>query len=173
MPLEYKSRPSARKTVLGGGIPLNEIGHLADQHRRALEGRSWHGPAILDALKGVTAAGAAARPLADVHSIWEIVRHIEAWDRVALRRIRGETVSLTDEEDWPSIEEPGRAAWRRDVESMKATHRELNRAIAKLTTARLDRKPGPTSRIKLFHLVYGIIEHEIYHAGQIAILRKA
>lgn len=56
---------------------------------------------------------------------------------------------------------------------MKATHRKLNRAIAGLSTARLDRTPGPTGRRKLFHLIYGVIQHEIYHAGQIAILRKA
>ena len=152
---------------------MNEIGHLADQHRRALEGGAWHGPAILEALSGVTAPVAAARPLADAHSIWEIVRHIEAWDRVTIRRIAGETVSLSDEEDWPSIEKTDRASWRRDVEAMKATHRELNRAMARLTTARLDRKPSPGSSIKLFHLIYGIIQHEIYHAGQIALLKKA
>ena len=152
---------------------MNEIGHLTDQHRRALAGGAWHGPAVLDALKGVTASRAASRPLDATHSIWEIVRHIEAWDRVAIRRIRGETVDLSDAEDWPPIGKTGPASWRRDVESMKATHRELNRAIARLTAGRLERKPGPRSRRKLFHLVYGVIQHEVYHAGQIAILKKA
>jgi len=73
---------------------MNEVRHLADQHRRALEGGAWHGPALLEALAGVTAKRASSRPISKAHSIWEIVLHIEAWDRVVVGRLTGKPIDL-------------------------------------------------------------------------------
>jgi uncharacterized damage-inducible protein DinB len=152
---------------------VNEVEHLTDQHRRALEGEAWHGPAIRDVLKGVTAKVAAARPLPDAHSIWEIVHHIEAWDGSVLGRLIGKPVDMSDPDtDWPPVRDTGPAAWKRSVKSMEATHAKLNRAIAGLTPKRLDQNVAPRRAIKLYHLIHGVIQHEIYHAGQIALLKK-
>ncbi|HYR68430.1 MAG TPA: DinB family protein [Candidatus Dormibacteraeota bacterium] len=151
---------------------MNEVKHLAEQHRRALEGGAWHGPALLEVLRGVTAKRAAERPIRTVHSIWEILLHIEAWDRVVLGRLTGHPIDLSDEENWPDVRDVSPAAWRRAVASMKSTHQKLNRQIAKLTPARLDIGYGPRKRYKMFRLVHGVVHHELYHAGQIAILKK-
>ena len=151
---------------------MNEVKHLAEQHRRALEGHGWHGPALLEVLRGVTAKRAASRAIRKAHSIWEIVLHIEAWDRVVLGRLTGNPIELSDEENWPDVRDVSSAAWKRTIESMKSTHARLNRAIAKLTPARLDAGYGPRKRYKIFRLVHGVVHHELYHAGQIAILKK-
>ena len=151
---------------------MNEVRHLADQHRRALEGGAWHGPALLEALAGVTAKRAASRPISKAHSIWEIVLHIEAWDRVVLGRLTGKPIDLSDEENWPEVEDGSPAAWKRAVESMKSTHGKLGREIAKLKPARLDAGYGRRKQYKIFRLVHGVVHHELYHAGQIAILKK-
>lgn len=151
---------------------MNEVKHLADQHRRALEGGAWHGPALLEALRGVTAKRAASRPIRAAHSIWEIVLHIEAWDRVVLGRLTGRPIDLSDEENWPDVRDVSPGAWKRAVASMKSTHQKLHRQIEKLTPARLDAGYGPRKRYKLFRLVHGVVHHELYHAGQIAILKK-
>jgi len=151
---------------------MNEVKHLADQQRRALEGGGWHGPALLEVLQGVTAKRAAARPIRTVHSIWEIVLHIEAWDRVVLGRLTGHPIDLSDAENWPAVRDVSPGAWKRAVASMKSTHQKLNRRIAKLTPARLDGGYGPRKRYKIFRLVHGVVHHELYHAGQIAILKK-
>jgi uncharacterized damage-inducible protein DinB len=157
---------------------MNEVKHLADLHRSsgttavALEGQAWHGPALAQVLKGVTAARAASRPIRSAHSIWEIMLHVEAWDRAVLGRLTGNPIQLSDEEDWPEVEDRSPTAWKRAVASMKATHSKLNRAIARLTLKRLDAGYGPGKRYKIFRLVHGVIHHEVYHAGQIAILKK-
>src|SRR5688572_19487229 len=106
-----------------------EIERLADEHRRALRGPSWHGPHVLQVLEGVSAEMASRRPIAGAHTIWEIVRHIEVWDRVVLRRVHGEIFDPTPEEDWPPVPDAGEDAWKRDLAAMVATHEELNRAI--------------------------------------------
>jgi uncharacterized damage-inducible protein DinB len=71
----------------------SEAARIADQLRRAFDGSAWHGPALLELLEDVNAATAAAKPLAKVHSIWELVLHIAVWDGVALRRLSGENAS--------------------------------------------------------------------------------
>lgn len=151
---------------------MGEVKHLAEQHRRALEGEAWHGPALLEVLEGVTAKRATSRPISGAHSIWEIVLHIEAWDRVVLGRLTGAPIELSNEEDWPDVRDVTPAAWKRAIGSMKSTHQKLNREIAKLSDARLGAGYGPGKRYKMFRLVHGVVHHELYHAGQIAILKK-
>ena len=151
--------------------PAGEIERLADEHRRALNGPSWHGPAVLQALEGVSAEKAGRRPIPGAHTIWEIVRHVEVWDRVVLRRIRGEIFDPTPEEDWPPVRETGADAWRRDLAAMVATHEELSQAIGALTPDALQIRVTE-DRPELFRLVYGALHHELYHAGQIALLKK-
>jgi uncharacterized damage-inducible protein DinB len=152
---------------------MGEVKHLTDVHRRALEGGAWHGPALLEVLKGVTPKQAMARPIPDGHTIWEIVLHIEAWDRSVLGRLIGKPFMVTAEVNWPSIPDTSKAAWTRAIRSMVTTHKKLNRAIAKLAPAKMNRKYTPQSVNKLYHLVHGVVSHELYHAGQIAILKKA
>ena len=74
---------------------MTETFRLADQIRRAFEGNAWHGDSILELLSDVNAKTAAARPIKDAHTIWEVLLHIAAWDDVATRRIRGTAVQLT------------------------------------------------------------------------------
>ncbi|HET9252589.1 MAG TPA: DinB family protein [Candidatus Eisenbacteria bacterium] len=148
-----------------------EIERLADEHRRALRGPSWHGPSVLQVLDGVRAETASRRAVPGAHTIWEIVRHIEVWDRVVIRRIEGEIFDPTPEQDWPPVLESDEASWTRDVAAMVATHEELNAAIRGLTPDALDVRAAE-NRPELSRLVYGAAHHELYHAGQIAILRK-
>lgn len=156
----------------GEGTGLErEIGHLAEVHRGALRGPSWHGPSLVEVLEGVDAASASRRPIAGAHTIWEIVRHVETWDRVVLRRLQGAFVEPTDEEDWPPVSAKDEAAWKRDTASMIATHDQLNEAIRSLTPELLD-EPVAAGKRALFHMVHGAVAHELYHAGQIAILKK-
>lgn len=158
-------------TSVKDDVRAREIEHLAGEHRRALRGEAFHGPGVLEVLEGVTAQTAQRRSVPGAHTIWEIVRHIEVWDRVVLRRIQGEIFDPTPEEDWPPVLESDEASWVRDVAAMVATHEELNRAILGLTPGALEVRVAE-NRPELFRLVYGASHHELYHAGQIAILRK-
>ncbi len=145
---------------------------ISDQLRRAFEGDAWHGPALLELLQDVDAATAAAKPLPDVHSIWELVLHIAAWDEAARRRIGGETVQLTGTDNFPVVPKATGAAWRKAVTQAKRMHDALVKTVKALPESRLrDRVPG--KKYDFYHMLHGVAQHELYHAGQIAILKKA
>ena len=149
----------------------SEAARIADQLRRAFDGSAWHGPALLELLDDVDSATAAAKPLPNVHSIWELVLHIAVWDAVALRRLSGEKSQPTGAKNFPPVSKPTEAAWRKAVAATKLTHATLVKTVAALSDSRLcDRVPG--KRYDFYHMLHGIAQHELYHAGQIAILKK-
>ena len=154
---------------------MSETTRLADQIRRAFEGDAWHGDSLLELLVEVDAATAAARPIKDAHSIWELVLHIAAWDGAVIRRTQGKAVELTDNQNFPPVKDVGDPAWRSAIESVKKTHAELVKAVAAFPDSRLmDQVPGKTGdHYNFFYLFSGIVQHELYHAGQIALLKKA
>jgi uncharacterized damage-inducible protein DinB len=152
--------------------PTSEAASIADQLRRAFDGSAWHGPALLELLADVDAATAFAKPLANAHSIWELLLHIEVWDGAGLRRLAGQKYQPTGLANFPMPAKPTEAAWRKAVASAKRTHSALVKTVAALPDERLcDRVPG--KRYDFYHMLHGIAQHELYHAGQIALLRKA
>ena len=144
---------------------------IADQLRRAFEGDAWHGPALLELLRDVDSATAAAKPLPNAHSIWELVLHIAAWDGAAYRRLGGEKVQLTGTANFPVVPKPTAAAWRKAVAQAKKMHDVLMKTVAALPESRL-RERVPGKKYDFYHLLHGVAQHELYHAGQIAILKK-
>ena len=150
----------------------SEAERIAVQLRRAFEGNAWHGPALLELLADVNAVTAAAKPLANVHSIWELVLHIEAWDGAGMRRLAGQKYQPTGLANFPMPPKPTEAAWRKAVAAAKRTHDALVKTVAALSDERLrDRVPG--KRYDFYHMLHGIAQHELYHAGQIALLKRA
>ena len=148
-----------------------EAFRIADQLRRAFDGSAWHGPALLELLADVNASTAAAKPLSKVHSIWELVLHIAAWDGAALSRLAGEKSQPAGEQNFPRVPKPTEASWRKTVAETKRIHETLVRTVAALPDSRLrDRVPG--KRYDFYHMLHGVAQHELYHAGQIAILKK-
>lgn len=151
---------------------MSEPELIADQLRRAFYGGAWHGPAVMELLQDVDVAVAAARPFEDVHSIWELVLHIAAWDRAALVRLSGKKCQPAGADNFPPVKSANRAAWRKTLAEAKRTHDVLVKTVAALPEAHLrDRVPG--KRYNFAHMLHGIAQHELYHAGQIAILQKA
>src|SRR5262249_52805361 len=104
---------------------MSHAATIATRIERTVTGPMWHGPALTDLLEGVPRGRAAARPIAGAQSIWEIVRHITAWAEIVLRRLGGEQVDPTPEQDWPPVADDGPEAWARAVERMGASHGEL------------------------------------------------
>ena len=154
----------------------SEVDRIGDQYRRAFDGEAWHGPSVLALLDGVTALQAAAHPIPGAHSIWELTLHIAAWERACMRRLNGDPAQLTDEEDWQQINDGSEAAWEKTKQLLIDTHRELLDAIAAVDESRLNEPiithPGiPFSSV--YVTLHGGVQHDLYHAGQIAILKKA
>jgi uncharacterized damage-inducible protein DinB len=150
----------------------SEAAGIADQLRRAFDGSAWHGPAVLELLRDIDAATAAAKPIRDVHSIWELVLHIAAWDRAALVRLSGKKCQPAGTDNFPPVVKATESAWRKAVADSKRTHERLVKTVTVLPESRLrDRVPG--KRYDFYHMLHGIAQHELYHAGQIAVLKKA
>ncbi len=151
---------------------MNEIERIVRQLKLAFEGGAWHGPGVLETLEGVTAKHAAAHPLAGVHSIWELVVHIAAWEDACRRRLEGDRAELSTAEDWPAITDTTETAWAITKTALKAGHYKLRESIAFLTETRLD-EPILQNMPSVYVTIHGAIQHDLYHTGQIAILKKA
>ncbi len=150
---------------------MGEVARIADQLRRAFEGNAWHGPAIRELLIDVTARQASAKPIAGAHSIWEIVLHIAAWKKAVSQRVKGLAVELSPAEDWPTVTETSETAWRKTLENLHAAHDELLRTVSVLTDSKLE-ETVPGKDYSVYVLLHGLVQHDLYHAGQIALLKK-
>jgi uncharacterized damage-inducible protein DinB len=153
---------------------MTEINRILDQLKRAYEGNAWHGPSIKESLNGVTAAQALARPLPNAHSIWELVHHIAVWEDVGRRRLEGDPaeVPISTPEDWPPAEDASDAAWEKAKAALERGHQALVDAIARVPESRLD-EPVLEGKSTVYVTLHGVIQHDLYHAGQIAILKKS
>ena len=152
---------------------MSELKRLNDQLNRAFQGKAWHGPSVSEVLAGVTAEQAAAHPIPGAHSIWELTLHIATWERVGRRRIEEFTpIDVSDEEDWPPVTHTSDEAWAETLDELRHNHEALRAAIRGLEEARLeDIVPG--TEYSVYFLLHGVIQHDLYHAGQIALLKKA
>jgi len=151
---------------------MSEVRRIIDQMDRAFHGEAWHGPALMSLLEGVSAEDASRHTIHGVHSIWELVNHIAAWHTIAQHRLAGETVHVAQEQDWPNVWEVSDAAWKRTLETLVDSRARLRKAAEALRDDQLDEIPAGTS-VSRYHLLHGVIQHDLYHAGQIAILKKA
>ena len=148
-----------------------EVKRLADQLNRAFSGDAWHGAALSELLRRVAAHQAAAKPIRNAHSIWEIVLHIAVWREVVWKRLRGENVTPTAAEDWPLVTHTSDTAWRETIKRLEKSQTRLIESVAQLDDARLD-EIVPSQSYTIYFMLHGVIQHDLYHAGQIALLKK-
>jgi uncharacterized damage-inducible protein DinB len=150
---------------------MTEVQRLNDQLHRALYGEAWHGPSVMELLEGVSADQAVAKPLESAHSIRELVLHITAWKRSVYERLTGEPGEVLDEEDFPIIADSSKAAWQETISMLKEVHRKLEEEVLMLSDVGLGQNLAGRDYTPYF-LVHGVIQHDLYHAGQIAVLKK-
>jgi len=152
---------------------MSQVECLADQLERAFRGGAWHGPAVAETLAGVDESAAAARPIAGAHSIWEIVHHLTVWNDVPRRRLDGERLqNLPPERDWPPVGDTSAEAWRAALATLEEAHAALHERVQDLTDGQLDDAvTGSDSTVR--GTLFGVLQHNAYHAGQITTLRKA
>ena len=152
---------------------MSEVRRIKSQTRRAFEGEAWHGPSVKELLSNVTAEQAAAHPVAGAHSIWELVLHIGAWENIARLRIKGEGRDTpTTEQDWPPVTDTSEQAWKAALEELERGNQSLRDEVALLDDGQLG-DIIPVHNYSIYFLLHGVIQHSLYHAGQIALLKKA
>jgi uncharacterized damage-inducible protein DinB len=156
------------------------IDPLVADLRRIYEGNAWHGPAVLEAIGGVTARQAAARPVRDAHSIYELTHHIAAWIGETTSRLQGNPPGSPSDGDFPpqstAVDD---AAWADVLRRLERRQAELLETLSGFDAARLDEAVDPKNRkdadgpVTFRALLSGLAQHSAYHAGQIVLLRKA
>ena len=149
---------------------MSEIERIVEQLRQVHEGEAWHGPSVREAVAGVTARGAAARPVGAAHSIRELVHHIRVTDEAVRAHVAGDDAAALPA--WPEEAPADSAAWRGELEQLAATQEALRDAVARFPEARLHENV-PGNGHSYWYELLGILHHDLYHAGQIALLKKA
>jgi hypothetical protein len=151
---------------------MREAKRIADELRRALEGEAWHGPSVLETLDGVTAEMAAAHPFPGAHSIWEILLHIGAWPEPIRQRAIGVAVELQKVQDWPPVNDTSEGAWGKTIEDLKRSQARLIDTVLSMQEEDLS-LPAPGRNHDRLHMLFGLVQHHAYHAGQIQLLKRA
>jgi uncharacterized damage-inducible protein DinB len=151
---------------------MSERRRILDLIDRAWRARAWHGPAVLEVLDGVGPALAARRVRPKVHSIWELVEHVASWNEIVAERLAGRPPKVTPEYNFPPVPRTTPAAWRATRRRLARSQARLRRAVARFPEAKLGRR-RPKVDYTWSVLIHGAIQHQLYHAGQIALLRRA
>jgi DinB superfamily len=136
--------------------------------------RSWHGTNLRGSIRGLTAKDAAWRPGPGRHNIWELVVHAAYWKYAVWRRLTGAkrgSFALEGSNFFERPVDPGEKAWKADIALLDKMHRDLRAAIAALPPAKL-RAKAPGYKGTTAWLISGIAAHDLYHAGQIQLIKK-
>jgi uncharacterized damage-inducible protein DinB len=171
---------SAHYRVLEGGHDdaVGEVSRLSGEVQRAFDHGAWHGSSVSEILTDVDAGLATRRPVDGAHTIWEIALHMTGWVREVVRRLDGAAPGVPPEGDWPPVGTTSANAWERTRVDLATAHQELLAALARFSPARLHETieaPGasPQDAVTYYQTVHGLVQHDAYHAGQIALLKKA
>ena len=151
---------------------MTETQRILEHYDRTMHGDAWHSHPVWQVLDGISAERAAMRPLANAHSIWEIVGHMAFWEEVAARRLGGLRAGLEEDRNFSAMPEATEVNWQKTLDQFRASIQAFREGLQKLDPARLNELSAAGKR-SFYEEAHGLIEHSVYHAGQIALLAKA
>ena len=153
---------------------MSEMKRIRVQLRHIYRGPAWHGPAIRELLEGVDARTAAANPIAGAHSIWELVLHMTYWRRAAAAALDGASIDPEPPmaENFPPVDGTSDEAWEQARAGLDESQKALVTGLKAFDEERLGEYIADRE-YTFYFLLHGIIQHDIYHGGQIALLKKA
>ena len=144
---------------------------------QAYDHTSWHGTNLRGSVRRVAAKQAVWRPSPRRHNIWEEVVHAAYWKYAVARRFTGEgrgSFPLKGSNWFTRPVDLAHAtdhAWGEDVALLDRMHHVLRSEVARLSDGDLTNTPAG-SKVSNFALISGIAAHDLYHAGQIQLLKK-
>jgi uncharacterized damage-inducible protein DinB len=151
---------------------VNDVDRIIKHYDGVLNGDAWHGDPVWKVLSDIPAATAAARPVSGAHSIWEIVDHMMFWEGVVLQRLQGKRAGLVEELNFPATPAPSEENWRKTLDEFRDSNRSFREALANIDPAKLNDLTAAGKRT-YYGEAHGILEHHVYHLGQIALLKKS
>jgi hypothetical protein len=160
--------------IVGGVMPHPEIELLLNLLDEAYNRAAWHGPNLRGSLRGVTASEAAQPPKHGRHTIWEITVHAAYWKYAVRRRLSGEkrgSFSVPGSNWFAMPKDHSEKAWRAEVALLEREHKLLRKHVSSFPPQNLNR-PSHGSKTFARRMIAGIALHDVYHAGQIQLIKK-
>jgi uncharacterized damage-inducible protein DinB len=148
-----------------------EVGRILDQYNRALHGGAWHGDSVWEILQHISVEQAFARPVPSAHSVWELVRHMTFWETEVCRRLKKLPAQNEAELNFPKMPEATAENWNRALAGLRESNEQFRNCLAELSDSQLD-DPLSAPQYSVYVEVHGVIQHNLYHAGQIALLAR-
>ncbi|MDI6765982.1 MAG: DinB family protein [Bacteroidota bacterium] len=156
-------------------MPLHEVTILLQSVAEAYNKKSWHGTNLRGSIRGLTAKEAAWRLGKNRHNIWEIVVHCAYWKYAVKRRILGEKRGSFPLKGSNWFKRPdgqlNKEQWKQDIRLLEKMHCSMVEAISILKDADLSKTPYG-SQVDNRSILTGIAMHDVYHAGQIQLIKK-
>ena len=151
---------------------MSEKTQLVEELQKIYEGDAWHADNLRKILSDISADKAFAKPIAEAHSIWEIVLHVAAWNDTWVERLSGNLRLEPIDGDFPKIAERDEHAWQKTLQRLKASQENLIEVVRGLDEESFPKQFADRD-YSLSSFLHGIVRHIVYHSGQIAILKKA
>ncbi len=151
-----------------------EPSDLLTRFRHGFQGPAWHGPDTLEILKDVSWQQALARPISGAHTIAELVAHMTTWRTFGLRMLRREfdyRVEISGPQDWPPQDDLDEGGWTALLAALERTQNEILELLRATDDATLD-DPAGDRPFSIRVILQGVVDHDIYHGGQIVMLKK-
>jgi uncharacterized damage-inducible protein DinB len=149
---------------------------LQQELEKVLSGRPWYGTGIYDTIAKVSFEAAYEKPPGSIHNIAEIVLHMVAWTEEVMDRMNGMTAGVPTSGDWPETGKPDEQKWQNYVDDLKLVNVNLIGIIQNFPDEQrdepIDDQRGDRPVVTYEALINGLIQHHIYHAGQIALLNR-
>ncbi len=149
---------------------------LINQLNEVLAGNPWYGPNVYDTLAKVGFEAAYEKPPGSIHNIAGLLLHMIAWTEEVIDRLNGKTASDPASGDWPETGAPDEQKWQNYVDDLKLVNVNLQGVISKFPdeqwSEQIDDQRGFTPVATYEELVQGLIQHHIYHLGQISLLLR-
>jgi hypothetical protein len=155
-----------------------ETTQISDLIERILTGDPWHGPSVQRVLDGIGWEDAARTPPGGAHSIWQLVLHMTGWTREVTARLNGRAAQEPENGDFPPVGEASAERWEAAKQALFAAHRQLAAAVAALDPGVLQRPvldyrdSALGTGLSHYLTLHGIIQHTLYHLGQISLLKR-
>jgi len=150
---------------------MAERQRILDLVDRAYRAHAWHGPSMLEAVDGVGAGLAAKKVRRGSHSIWELVEHVASWNEIVAMRLEGGLPQVTPEWNFPPVTKTTPNAWKATKRRLARSQTRFRKAVAAFPVKKLGRR-RPRVDQTWSVLIHGQIQHMLYHAGQITLLRR-
>jgi len=151
---------------------------LQHELQNVLSGDPWYGNNVYSIIEGVIFEAAFEKPPGAAHSIAEIVLHMLSWTEEVIDRLNGKEASLPLSGDWPETGSPDEQKWQNYVNDLKLVNVNLQRVISEFPEEKWGepmndkREPSLGTGVTYEELVNGLIQHHVYHAGQIVLLNR-